>query len=102
MSIAANGPNPTHALFHRILNALQKSTAASGYRLAEDSGLDRAYISRLLNGERDNPSYRAVMKLCLAFNKAGATRAQLDGLLISAGFLPVYELTDDDIDFLIR
>ena len=102
MSIAASAPKSvSYTLFHRILNALQKSSGVSGYRLAEDSGLNRAYVSRLLNGENDNPSFKTVSKLCLAFFKAGAARHELDGLLISAGYSPVYELTEKDVPILL-
>ena len=102
MSTTASAPKSvSDTLFHRILNALQKSSDVSGYRLAEDSGLNRAYVSRLLKGEKDNPSFKTVSKLCLAFSNAGATRVQLDGLLIAAGYLPVYELTEKDIPMLL-
>ena len=102
MSIAAYGPKSvSYTLFHRILNALKKSSGVSGYRLAEDSGLNRAYVSRLLKGENDNPSFKTVSKLCLAFFKAGAARHELDGLLISAGYSPVYELTEKDVPILL-
>jgi len=102
MSIAASAPKSvSDTLFYRILNALQKSSGVSGYRLAVDSGLDRSHVSRLLSGDKDNPRKNTVLKLCLAFFSAGATRVQLDGLLISAGYLPVFELTEKDIPMLL-
>ena len=73
----------------------------SGYRLAADSGLDSAYVSGLLSGKKDNPSKRTLMRLCLAFFKAGASTAQLDGLLLSGGIVPIFEYSEKDVPMLL-
>ena len=102
MSFSANDLNPAvDSLFKRILNALKRDTEVSGYRLAADSGLDGAYVSGLLSGKKDNPSKRTLMRLCLAFFKAGASRAQLDGVLLSAGIVPIFEYSEKDVPMLL-
>lgn len=102
MGFSANHLSPAvDHLFKRILNALKRDTDVSGYRLAADSGLDGAYVSGLLSGKKDNPSKSTVLRLCLAFFKAGATRAQLDGLLLSAGIVPIFEYSEKDVSMLL-
>ena len=72
---------------------MQAKTRISWYRMSDFSGIDRAYLSRLKNGQATNPSVNTVFRLSCALTKDGAERYDLDRLLISAGYHPVFEIT---------
>lgn len=52
--------------FHRELNQLLADSGKSLNRVAELSGVDRAYLSRLLSGEKRNPSQDVLIRLWIA------------------------------------
>lgn len=83
--------------FPSVLAGLMAETGLSAYRLAEESGVDRAYLSRLLSGTKRRPSERTVMNLCLTLYKVGVHKYRLDELRVSAGYPPVFEMDKYDI-----
>ena len=58
-------------------------------RLAARSGLDVAYVHRLVTGEKWNPSASTVLRLALG---CALTAAETDELLGCAGYPPMHEL----------
>ena len=60
-------------------------------RIAGDSWLDESYVSRLLSGERDNPSRDAL--LLLAGWGLGLPVEETDELLLAADYKPLILLS---------
>ena len=60
-------------------------------QIAGDSWLDESYVSRLLSGERDNPSRDAL--LLLTGWGLGLTVAETDELLVAADYKPLILLS---------
>ena len=81
--------NPTD--FPATLRGLRERSGKSRYRLAQFSGLDEGYLSRLESGERRNPSRDTVMKLGLALvqDSTEVSIYDVNQLLVSAGFVPL-------------
>jgi transcriptional regulator with XRE-family HTH domain len=52
--------------FSEVFSKLLEETEVSCYGIAEYTGLDQAYLSRLKNGERSNPSPETVVRISLA------------------------------------
>jgi transcriptional regulator with XRE-family HTH domain len=82
-------PNEFSATFNHLLALSGKSLT----KVAELSGLDRAYLLRLSRGERTNPSNEAIVRLFIALVfdermvKADPTVTQgLEELLLAAAF----------------
>ena len=73
------------------LRRLREKAKKSRYRLAQFSGLDEAYLSRLESGERRNPSRDTVMKLGLALveDSSEVSIYDINELLLSAGYAPL-------------
>lgn len=52
--------------FSEVFSKLLEKSGVSCYRIAEYTGLDEAYLSRLRNGKKHNPSPEAIMRIGLA------------------------------------
>jgi hypothetical protein len=63
----------------------------SAYRLSEDSGVDRANLSRLLNGKSHFPTRMTVMQLCYGLARHGVLQVELDRILMAAGYAPQFQ-----------
>jgi len=70
--------------FAQLLKQYREGARISQSRLAESSGFDHSYVSRLESGHR-MPTRDAVVKFAEAL---GLVAAERDNLLASAGFMP--------------
>ncbi|MBX6342854.1 MAG: helix-turn-helix transcriptional regulator [Thermomicrobiaceae bacterium] len=70
--------------FAQLLKQYRESVRMSQSRLAEASGFDHSYVSRLESGNR-MPTREAVTKLADALELSGSQR---DKLFATAGFMP--------------
>jgi len=52
--------------FSKAFSALLDKTGVSCYQISQYTDLDQAYLSRLKNGEKNNPSPGTIMKIALA------------------------------------
>ena len=52
--------------FSREFSVLLSKHEISCYRISQFTGIDQAYLSRLKNGEKCNPSTDVILKICLA------------------------------------
>ena len=77
--------------FADALKRLRLKAGKSRYRLTQFSGIDQAYILRLENGERTNPSRDVVLMLALALVENSETVGvyDVDELLLAAGYAPL-------------
>ena len=77
--------------FSETLKKLRARAGKSRYRLAQYSGINEAYILRLENGQRFNPSRDVVMMLGLSLveNSDQVNIWDVDDLLLSAGYAPL-------------
>ena len=77
--------------FSRLLRHLTAKSGKTRYRLAQCSGVDEAYIFRLENGKRHNPSRDMVLKLGLGLmhGSSSITIYDVDELLLAAEFSPL-------------
>lgn len=76
--------------FGKSLMHTLETYGISAYRLAEDSGIDRAYISRLTRGISTSPGKTIVMKIGYGLAKNSVPAIELDHLLIAAGYAPAF------------
>ena len=53
--------------FAEVFSSLLKQTDLSCYKISEYTHLDQGYLSRLKNGEKENPSPETVIKISMAF-----------------------------------
>ena len=53
--------------FSKAFYTLLEETGVSCYQISQYTHLDQAYLSRLKNGEKHNPSLETVIKISLAF-----------------------------------
>lgn len=53
--------------FSEVFSKLLEKTGISCYQISQYSHLDQAYLSRLRNGEKRNPSPETLVKISLAF-----------------------------------
>ena len=76
--------------FGKELEKLRMRAGKSPYRLAKYSGLNQAYILRLENGTRGNPSRDVVIMLGSALVESSDSVAlwDIDELLMSAEYAP--------------
>ena len=77
--------------FAETFKRLRIKSGKSGYKLAQYSGLNEAYIHRLETGERANPSRDVVIMLAVALAQ-GVSSIQIwdmDALLLSADYAPL-------------
>jgi transcriptional regulator with XRE-family HTH domain len=83
--------DPLKGDFSKKLGQLLDKTTKTAYRIAELSGVDRAYLSRLLSGKKTNPGRKIILKLCLGLYSAGGVeRYELDELLSEEGYEPLF------------
>ena len=77
--------------FGDTLRKLRIQAGKSRYKLAQYTGLSQAYLMRLENGERANPSRDVVLMLGLALveKSESVTIWDIDDLLLSAGYAPL-------------
>ena len=83
---------PRHSTeFSAALKRLREKSGKSRYKLAQYSGLDEAYVSRLESGGRRNPSRDVVVKLSLALvqDSSEVSIHDVNELLLSAGYAPL-------------
>jgi transcriptional regulator with XRE-family HTH domain len=52
--------------FSKVLNSLLRESGITGYRICQFTGIDPAYLSRLIRGKKNNPSVEVIFKICLA------------------------------------
>lgn len=52
--------------FAEAFRKLLKKAGVSCYKIAQYTGLDESYLSRLRNGDKANPSASTIVKICLA------------------------------------
>jgi transcriptional regulator with XRE-family HTH domain len=53
--------------FSQAFSQLLETASVSCYQISQFAHLDQAYLSRLKNGEKQNPSPETIMKISLAF-----------------------------------
>ena len=77
--------------FSDMLKRMRLKAGKSRYKLAQWSGLSEAYLLRLENGERENPSRDVVLLLALAMVAKSEAISLLDieELMLSAGYAPL-------------
>ncbi len=65
----------TVALFHKdfagVFSNLLQEGRVTCYQISQYSHLDEAYLSRLKNGNKNNPSPETIVKICLALAHFG-------------------------------
>ena len=75
--------------FSERLRMLRQKARKSKYKVAQDSGIDQAYILRLETGEKANPSRDVVLMLGFALACSDAVSIDdMDELLLAAGYAP--------------
>lgn len=52
--------------FSKVFSTLLEKTGVSCYQISQYSHLDQAYLSRLKNGEKKNPSAETVVRIGMA------------------------------------
>lgn len=57
--------------FHKIFSELLVRADISSYKIGKYTEIDEAYLSRLRNGRKNNPSVETVMKIGLALAHLG-------------------------------
>jgi len=77
--------------FGEALQRTRRKAGKSRYKLAQWCGINEAYVLRLENGERNNPSRDVVLMLALALvhNSPLLDIYDIDGLLIAADYAPL-------------
>ena len=75
--------------FGSTIVTLRHRARISAYRLAELSGVDAPYLSRLERGEKRNPGRRTVARIAYGLARAGLSQEDVDSLYAAAGYLPV-------------
>ena len=77
--------------FSKTLKGLIGESGSSRYRLSRCSQVDEAYILRLENGQKQNPSRDLVIKLGMGPMQCSSsvTIDDVNGLLLSAGYAPL-------------
>jgi len=58
--------------FSSVFSRLLEKTGVSCYQICQYTNLDQAYLHRLKNGEKQNPSAETIMKIALALAHFGA------------------------------
>ncbi len=77
--------------FSEVLRHLRNKAGKSRYRLAQWTGLSEAYLLRLENGERGNPSRDVVLLLALALvaDSQDIDAYDVEEFMLSAGYAPL-------------
>ena len=76
--------------FSEMFRKLRQKARKSKYKVAQDSGIDQAYILRLETGEKTNPSRDVVLMLALALSRDSDAVGigDVEELLLAAGYAP--------------
>lgn len=77
--------------FSKTLLRLRKKAGKSAYQIAQFSGINEAYLSRLEHGEKIHPSRNVVLAIAMALVSGNETisLADIDQLLLSADLAPL-------------
>ena len=70
---------------------LRRKSGKSKYAIAQYTGIDQAYLSRLESGEKAKPSREIVLAIALALTSEtnGLSIYDIDELLMSAEYAPI-------------
>ncbi len=81
----------SYSEFASLLRHLRIRARKSRYALHKATGLDQAYLKRLEEGSKVNPSRETVLMLAFALVRGNETiqLEDLDELLLAAGFAPL-------------
>lgn len=81
----------TRSEFAELLQDLREKAKKSRYELHKVTGLDQAYLKRLEDGSKTNPSRETVLMLGFALVRGNeAIRIEdIDALLLAAGYAPL-------------
>lgn len=73
--------------FAAVFSNLLKESGVTCYQIHQFAHLDEGYLSRLKNGEKNNPSLETVMKISLAFAHCSekVTLLDIEDLLRATG-----------------
>jgi len=73
--------------FSPTFSNLVEKSGVSCYRISQYTGIDQAYLSRLKNGEKCNPSPEVIMKIGLALTRLSnkININEIESLLNSVG-----------------
>ena len=73
--------------FCEVFDDLLKRTVISCYQINKYTGLDETYLSRLRNGQKNNPSAETILKISLALTHLSEDIAlhDIEGLFNSVG-----------------
>ncbi len=73
--------------FAEGFSKLLEKSGVSCYRISQYTGIDQAYLSRLKNGEKCNPSPEVIMKIGLALTRLSnkININEIESLLNSVG-----------------
>jgi transcriptional regulator with XRE-family HTH domain len=77
--------------FAETMKRLRTKAGKSRYKLAQWTGLSEAYLLRLENGERDNPSRDVVLLIALALTSGSSNIDiyDIEEFTLSAGYAPL-------------
>lgn len=77
--------------FSELLQDLRQRAKKSRYELHKVTGLDQAYLKRLEDGEKTNPSRETVLMLGFALVRGNEAIhiGDIDELLLAAGYAPL-------------
>ena len=77
--------------FSELLQQLRGRAKKSRYELHKVTGLDQAYLKRLEDGSKDNPSRETVLMLSFALVRGNEVIdiEDIDELLLAAGYAPL-------------
>jgi hypothetical protein len=67
-----------HRNFGQVFSEILKKTGASCYQIHKFTGLDQGYLSRLRSGEKGDPSFQVIVRLCLALAHCSPQFSQYD------------------------
>ena len=81
--------------FGRIFTATRKRLGVSNYQIAKETGARREHLGRIEKGTK-RASRITVLRIGISLFRHGLTLGQIDGLLVSAGFGPIF--SDDPED----
>ena len=81
--------------FGKAFAATRKRLELSNYEIEKETGARREFLGRIEKGDK-HPSRITVLRIGFSGFKRGLTLGQIDGLLITAGYAPIF--TDDPED----
>ena len=81
--------------FGRAFAATRRRLKLSNYKIDKETGARREFLGRIEKGEK-RPGRVTVLRIGFSGFKRGLTLGQVDGLLVLAGYAPIF--TDDPED----